>query len=276
MPRLRSDDVHLNVAVRQGPADGPVLLMLHGFTGSIATWQPHMEALVADCTTVAIDALGHGASDAPPDPRRYRMEHVVADTLRIADQLEIDRFGLLGYSMGGRMALHIAAASDRVTGMILESASPGLPTAAERAARVAADEELATLLETEGIGAFVERWERLPLFASQAGLSSKARLAQRMQRLGSNPRGLANSLRGAGTGAQPPLHAQLGAISVPTLLIIGESDRKFGQIAREMHTALPDSRLEMVADAGHAVHLEDPLRWNALVRQFVRSNLWHP
>ena len=276
MPRLRSDDVHLNVAVRQGPADGPVLLLLHGFTGSIATWQPHMEALAADCTTIAIDALGHGDSDTPPDPRRYRMEYVVADTLRIADQLGIDRFGLVGYSMGGRMALHIAAASDRVTGLVLESASPGLATPAEREARVAADEELATLLETEGIDAFVERWERLPLFASQATLSPAARLALRTQRSSADPCGLANSLRGAGTGAQPPLHERLGGIRVPTLLIAGELDHKFVQIARQMHAALPDSRLETVAGAGHAVHLEDPPRWNALVRQFIRSNLWHP
>ncbi len=276
MPPLRIDDVHLNVAVRQGPVDGPVLVLLHGFTGSTATWQPHMEALATDCTTVAIDALGHGDSDAPPDPRRYGMEYVVADTLRIVDHLGLDRFGLLGYSMGGRMALHIAAAGDRVTGLILESASPGLATAAERAARVAADEELARFLEAEGIVAFVKRWERLPLFASQASLPEEARQAQRARRLAANPRGLANSLRGAGAAAQPPLHDRLGAIQVPTLLISGERDHKFVGIAREMHAALPDSRLEIVAGRGHAVHLEDPLRWNALVRQFVRSNLWHP
>lgn len=276
MTRLPINGVSLNVEVRPGPRGAPVLVLLHGFTGSAATWAAHMQALSDLCTTVAIDALGHGASDAPSDPARYSMPHAAADTLAVVDHFGFERFGLLGYSMGGRMALHIAvAAGPRLALLILESASPGLRTADERAARVAADEKLAEMLEREGITAFVDRWEQAPLFASQQHLPPTVLQAQRDQRLRSNPLGLAASLRGAGTGAQDPLHARLPTLAVPTLLIVGESDAKFRAIAQEMQQALPQAELVVVAGAGHAVHLEAPQEFDSLVRQFIRRHSWH-
>jgi 2-succinyl-6-hydroxy-2,4-cyclohexadiene-1-carboxylate synthase len=277
MTRLPINGVEINVEVRPGPPDAPALVLLHGFTGSAATWAGHMEALADLCTTIAIDALGHGESDAPADPARYGMAHVAGDTLAILDRLGVERFGLLGYSMGGRMALQVAvAAGPRLELLVLESASPGLRTAQERAARVAADEQLAALLEREGIVAFVDRWEQAPIFQSQRGLPPDVWQAQRAQRLSSNPHGLAASLRGAGTGAQPPLHDHLATLAAPTLLIVGEHDAKFRAIAREMRQALPGAGLAVVAGAGHAVHLEAPREFDSLVRQFIRRNTWHP
>jgi 2-succinyl-6-hydroxy-2,4-cyclohexadiene-1-carboxylate synthase len=276
MTLLRVNDVHLNVETHPGPASAPVLVMMHGFTGSVATWRPHLGALVEHCTVVAIDALGHGASDAPTDAARYAMSHVVADYLAVMDHLGVERFGLLGYSMGGRMALHIAAAaSARVQLLILESASPGLATAAERKARIAADEQLALMLEREGIAAFVDRWEAAPLWDSQHVLPAGVRRELRQQRLASNPVGLANSLRGAGTGSAHALYDQLMAIGMRTLLIAGALDTKFAAIARKTHSALPDATLQIVPDAGHAVHLEAPDLFNSLVIEFIRRHAWH-
>ncbi len=272
MPRLTINGARLNVIVQPGPHGAPTLVLLHGFTGSAASWQPVMARLQDMFRCVAIDALGHGDSDAPADPARYGMAHVVGDVLAIMDRLGEQRCLLLGYSMGGRMALQLAvAAPQRLSGLILESASPGLRGADERAARRAADEALARLLEEEGVAAFVDRWERLPLFASQQRLPETTRRALRAQRLRNNPRGLAMSLRGAGTGAQEPLHERLTTLAVPTLLIAGALDDKYCAIARQMATQAPQARLAIVPDAGHNVHLEQPERFVALVREFARD-----
>ncbi len=277
MTRLPINGVQINVEVRPGPPGAPALVLLHGFTGSAATWATLAPALDDVCTTVAIDALGHGGSDAPADPARYSMPCVVSDTLAVLDRLGIERFGLLGYSMGGRMALHIAArAGSRLALLILESASPGLGTAGERAARRAADARLADVLEREGIAAFVERWEQAPLFASQQNLPPAVWTAQRTQRLRCDARGLAGSLRGAGTGAQEPLHDSLATLEVPTLLIVGRLDTKFRAIGQHMQKLLPRAELLIVAGAGHAVHLEAAEEFNSNVRRFIRRNIWHP
>jgi len=277
MPRQLVNGIYLNIGHHAGPSGSPALLLLHGFTGSTATWTPHVDVLTSICTVVAIDALGHGQSDAPADPQRYAMRHVVADTLAVMDRLAIERFVVLGYSMGGRMALHVAiAAGERLDGLILESASPGLRSEAERRARIAADAELAALAEREGIAAFVARWEAAPLWASQATLPAHTRDTLREQRLQANPLGLANSLRGAGAGAQEALHDTLKTVTTPTLLIAGARDAKFCAIARDMHAEMPQATLEIVEDAGHAAHLEAPELFNWLVTNFIRRHTWHP
>lgn len=272
MTRVLSNGVQLNVEVCTGPPGALPLVLLHGFTGSAATWTEQMRALRDMCTTIALDALGHGQSDAPSDPARYTMSHVVTDTLAVLDRFAIERCALLGYSMGGRMALHVAAAApERVAALILESASPGLRTADERAARVAADAALAARIERDGIAAFVDEWERLPLWATQTRVPDFVRHALHVQRLQNDPRGLANSLRGAGAGAQPSLWERLCAIRTPTLLIAGALDAKFAAIASEMCAALPVAQLEIVPDAGHAVHLEQPAAFEGCIRSFLVS-----
>jgi 2-succinyl-6-hydroxy-2,4-cyclohexadiene-1-carboxylate synthase len=267
--RRRVTDVCLNV---ECGGNGPALLLLHGFTGSVATWQPHLEAFHAHCRTIAVDLLGHGHSDSPVEPERYRMERCIADLLALLDQLDVERTGVLGYSMGARVALHLAAAAPgRVGALILESGSPGLADPAERAARAGADAALADRIEREGVPAFVRYWEQLPLFASQARLLSEVRERLRAQRLQNNPLGLANSLRGMGTGRQEPLWNRLGALEVPTLLLVGELDQKYRELAQQTARGLPAARLAAVPSAGHAVHLEQPADFDAAVVGFLRE-----
>jgi len=249
---------------------GPPLLLLHGFTGGAGAWMPHTAVWASQFRTIAVDLLGHGASDAPADAARYSMERTVADLTAMLDALGLPRAFVLGYSMGGRVALHFAAAQPaRVAGLVLESASPGLRSADERAARVAADEELASFVEREGVPAFVARWEALPLWASQARLPEATRAALRDARLRNSARGLANSLRGLGTGAQAPLHDRLHDIAIPTLLIAGALDPKYAAIAGDMAARLPDARAAIVPEAGHAVHLEQPAEFELLVAAFL-------
>lgn len=250
--------------------DGPPLLLLHGFTGSAATWEPLLPALQARFHTVAPDLIGHGRSDAPADPARYAMDRCVADLVALLDALDIARAAVLGYSMGGRTALHLAlAAPERVSALVLEGASPGIADPAERAARVASDAALADRIEREGLHAFVDAWERLPLFASQQRLPEETRARLRAQRLSHTPRGLANSLRGMGAGAMPPVHDRLSEIAVPVLLIAGELDGKYVEISRAMAGTLPQARITIIPDAGHAPHLEQPEAFTQAVLRFL-------
>ena len=255
MATIAVNGVRLNV---QRAGEGLPLVLLHGFTGSIATWRSHLDMLAGQFSIVAVDLPGHGASDAP-DSARCRMEQCVADLLDLLDRLEISRAALFGYSMGGRVALNLAlAVPERVRALILESASPGIADPDERLARCRNDDALAAMIEREGIEAFVDYWERLPLFASQERLPSSVRSKLRAQRLSSNPAGLANSLRGAGAGMQEPLWGRLSDIRQPTLLITGELDRKPCELGRLMEERMPAAHLVVVPNAGHAVHLEQP------------------
>lgn len=267
---------YLHAELRDPPtpsASTKTLVLLHGFTGSASGWGTHLDTFArAGYRVIALDLLGHGASDAPTDPQRYSIEHCRNDILAALAALGV-QFAetiLLGYSMGGRIALYTAFfASFRA--LILESASPGLATEIERQQRRASDEALAESIECEGIRAFVERWESLPLFASQRMLPEAVRTSLREQRLRNNAIGLANSLRGVGTGAQPPLHDHLPELTMPVLLMAGELDGKYWTIARDMAVQLPQAELRVVAGAGHTVHLECPDQFDALVLDFCAS-----
>ncbi|MDT8305349.1 MAG: 2-succinyl-6-hydroxy-2,4-cyclohexadiene-1-carboxylate synthase [Anaerolineae bacterium] len=250
--------------VEQG--EGEALLLLHGFTGSSASWQRVLPELAEQYRVIAVDLLGHGVSDAPSDAARYRMVPVAADIAALLDHLEVARAHLLGYSMGGRLALYLALLLPaRWRSLILESSSPGLATPEERAERAARDEELAAFIEAEGIEPFVDDWEQLPLFASQQSLPAAIQAKQRRMRLRNRPAGLAGSLRGMGTGVQPSLWARLGELALPTLLLAGALDEKFVGIAQKMARVIPGATLAMVPDAGHTIHLEQTETWLRVV-----------
>jgi 2-succinyl-6-hydroxy-2,4-cyclohexadiene-1-carboxylate synthase len=270
MARIATNGVELSVEIG---GEGPPLVLLHGFTGSAATWQAHSAVFGKKFKTLAIDLLGHGNSDSPAEPARYRMESCVEDLTMLFDRLGLQRLNLLGYSMGGRVALHLTAAnSDRIGALLLESASPGITGQAERQARVAGDEALANSIEQQGLEAFVEHWSSLPIFASQAALPEAVRAPLRAQRLSNNPRGLANSLRGLGAGVPPPLRDRLKDVRAPTLLIAGGLDSKYVGLARAMAAALPAGRLGIIPGAGHAAHLEQPEAFDRLVLEFLTEH----
>jgi 2-succinyl-6-hydroxy-2,4-cyclohexadiene-1-carboxylate synthase len=270
MSILAINGIKSNVEVE---GEGPPLVLLHGFTGSGASWNKITQELAPHYTVITIDALGHGKSSIPLDPARYSMPYVASDFVAVLDALNINQTLLLGYSMGGRMALHIAtAAPQRLRGLILESASPGLRTNPERVARIQTDEQLAQLLETEGLEKFIQYWEQLPLFESQQRLPVAIKQTQHRQRLQNNPIGLANSLRGAGTGRQAHLWDKLKALTIPTLLIAGQLDTKYFKLAQEMLDLIPTSTLVGWKDCGHTVHLENSHTFAQAVLKFLRLN----
>jgi 2-succinyl-6-hydroxy-2,4-cyclohexadiene-1-carboxylate synthase len=224
------------------------LVLLHGFTNTGASWDPVAAALPERYRALAPDIRGHGTAG---DRRPVTLPAVIGDVSALAGTFELG-----GYSMGGRLALHVAfAVPGRVTRLTLIGASPGLADPGERGERRAADEALADEVERMTIEQFTERWAQTPVLAGQR---PDVLAAVNAQRLSNSPAGLAAALRGLGTGALPPLWDRLGELALPVELVVGERDQKFRDTAERMAAALPDARVHTVAGAGHAVHLEDP------------------
>jgi 2-succinyl-6-hydroxy-2,4-cyclohexadiene-1-carboxylate synthase len=233
------------------------LVLLHGFSHTGASWDPVREALGERYRAVAPDIRGHGSASAL-EP--VTLEAVLADLAAVAPQ---ERFALVGYSMGGRIALHVALAlPERVERLVLIGASPGIEGSEERVARRAADERLADEIEGLGIEEFARRWAATPVLAGQPASVHEDRLRN-------TPAGLARAVRGLGTGALPSVWGRLGELSMPIVLIAGEGDGKFTAIARAMAAQIRDARVVIVPGAGHAVHLEDPAAVAAAITGLV-------
>ncbi|MCP3909893.1 MAG: 2-succinyl-6-hydroxy-2,4-cyclohexadiene-1-carboxylate synthase [Actinomycetia bacterium] len=273
---VRSAGLDLTLAVREHPAparsgSAPPLVVLHGFTGSARTMDVVAEPLAVGRRALGVDLVGHGHSDAPASVAAYRMEACVDQVLAVVGDLTTGPVDLVGYSMGGRVALSLAVTTpDAIRSLVLIGASAGLSDPAEAQARRAADERLATSIETEGLPAFVDRWMGLPMWRSlEAAEGPEGWVGSRRQRLDSDPAGLALSLRGMGTGVQPPVHDQLAALDRPALVLAGELDTKFTAIAHELGAALSQARVEIVPGAGHAAHRERPDLVVGLIADFL-------
>jgi 2-succinyl-6-hydroxy-2,4-cyclohexadiene-1-carboxylate synthase len=238
----------------------PNLVLLHGFTNTGASWDQVVAALPERYRPLAPDIRGHGTASAV---RPVSLPGVIADVSAMGTA----PFVLVGYSMGGRLALHVALAlGARVGRLVLIGASPGIADATARAERVAADERLAGEVEQMTIEAFADRWAQTAVLADQP---PQVQAAVREQRLRSTPAGLAAALRGLGTGALPSLWERLGEFRLPVDLVVGERDAKFRATAEEMAAALPAARVHVVGGAGHAVHLETP----AAVAEVISAGL---
>jgi 2-succinyl-6-hydroxy-2,4-cyclohexadiene-1-carboxylate synthase len=256
--------------VRLG-GSGRGLLLLHGFTGRGASWGPHISAFRQLATTIQVDLLGHGRSDAPADPARQTVERQAADMAAILRRVDATPVDVLGYSFGARVALALAVASPEVVRrLILESPSAGIADPVERRKRRLADETLADEIEYDGIAPFVALWENLPLFASHVGMPPERRRRLHDERLLNLPAGLANSLRGAGQGAMTPLYDRLGEIATPTLVVCGEVDAVRSR-AEEVATGIPGAALAIVPGVGHTPHLESPARFRDIVLPFITA-----
>ncbi len=216
------------------------LLLLHGFTATGRSWDPVRRLL---------DAQRYPDVEAP-DLRATSIAEQV-DELR-----QTEPYALAGYSMGGRIALHLALAQPQlVQRLVLVSATAGIDDPEERAERRAADERLAEEIERDGMEAFADRWAAGPLFAGQP---PQVAAAAREDRLRHSAADLAASLRGLGTGVTEPVWDRLHELTMPAVVLVGECDAKFRALGERLAAALPRGELHIVAGAGHAVHLEAP------------------
>ena len=253
---------------------GPPLLLLHGFTGSVRSWEDIRPRLSPTAQVIAIDLIGHGQSASPPSSSRYTLERCADDLLQLLDELRLPQVDLLGYSMGGRVALHFAlAAPARIRNLILESASPGIEDPAERSRRAQSDAMLAERILTNGIDAFVAEWEQQPLLMLQPHVPQAVRERQHALRLLNSPIGLANSLLGMGAGQQVPLWSRLGQLELPVQLIVGQADARYVAIAERMRQSLPRAELAVLAEAGHTAHLDQPEAFLRILQQTLTNRV---
>ncbi|MFY4777281.1 2-succinyl-6-hydroxy-2,4-cyclohexadiene-1-carboxylate synthase [Metabacillus sp. RGM 3146] len=249
--------------------EGEPLVFLHGFTGSSQNWIPFVDSFPG-FRLILIDIIGHGKSASPKETEHYSMMNAVEDLKIIVEELAGEPVSLLGYSMGGRLALSFAMTyPEWVEKVILESSSPGLKAPAERKKRMQQDQSLADEIQVKGISAFVDKWENISLFETQKRLPEKLRKCIREQRLQNVPEGLAGSLIGMGTGAQPSWWDRLNRFNKKVLLISGQWDTKFCMINEEMQSLLPEASLQIIKDSGHAVHVEQPQIFGKIVNEFL-------
>lgn len=251
----------------EGNQDGEPLVLLHGFTGTKRTWQQFIAQASKTYRIITIDLPGHGRTVAK---NRVTMEQFIDNLYELTRSIQLDTFHLLGYSLGGRSALSYAIRyPETIQSLILESASPGLRTEKERFERIAADKKLAEMIMTRGLPHFVAYWENIPLFASQKRLDEAVKAAIRHERLSQSGMGLAQSLLGMGTGAQPSWWKALKAITFPVLLIVGALDSKFVDINKQMAKEIKTSTLHVVTGAGHAVHIERNDEFAQIVLDYI-------
>ncbi|MDF2557160.1 MAG: menH [Bacillales bacterium] len=250
---------------------GEPIMMLHGFTGSLHTWRRFVTCYKNNFKFIIPSIIGHGKTDAPLENNRYKIESVVSDLVEILNQLKIEKVHLVGYSMGGRVAIAFALKyPNRLKSLILESASSGISTKKEQLKRQESDEKLATRIEQEGLEAFIDYWEKVPLFEPlESMLRFPDKLRLRTERMSHKSNGLSSSLRMMGTGSQPYYMDKLNRINIPTLILTGEKDEKFCRIGGEMCDKIKNSEHVVVKNSGHVIHLEQPEKFDRIVVDFI-------
>lgn len=239
---------------------GPPLVLVHGFTQTSRCWGPEADDLARDHEVIRVDAPGHG-----------RSREILAG-LRTGGRLIADQGGeatYLGYSMGARFCLHLALANpELVRGLVLVGGTAGIEDPEERAARRAADLQTAERIRSEGLATFLDQWLDQPLFASLPPDRTF-----RAERLENTVDGLRASLDQAGTGAQDPSWHRLATLEMPVLVVAGALDTKFAALAERLATEIgANATLALIDDAGHAAHLEQPDRFLAVLRPWLRAH----
>ncbi|MDP4604510.1 MAG: alpha/beta fold hydrolase [Solirubrobacteraceae bacterium] len=231
-------------------------LLLHGFAGTAGSWDAFSKQLDHErYRPLAVDLRGHGQNGAA---RPISFELCVADLLAEAPP----RFTLVGYSLGGRLALQVAlAAPERLERLVLVSTSAGIEDAAERQARLDRDVALAGRIEVESIAQFAQSWLSGPLFRDD---SAKINRAARKEIEKNSPDGLACALRSLSVGRMEPLWGRLAEIAIPTTVVAGELDQRYLSLAQRLSAEIVDSELAIIERAGHALPRSDPERLAAL------------
>jgi 2-succinyl-6-hydroxy-2,4-cyclohexadiene-1-carboxylate synthase len=246
----------------------PPLLLLHGFTGAPSDFAPLVAASIAP-TCLAPWMPGHGP-DASRDAQADSMDRCVRRIVGELDAIGLRRVDVLGYSMGGRVALSLlAAVPGRVRRCVVIGAHAGIVDEAERAERGDADRALADRIEQIGAPAFLAEWAQTPLIATQARAEAAPRAAMARARALHRAPGLAASLRGMGAGAMAPVWDALRAVDVPALAVAGDEDVRYRAHAAALAATLPRAVEAVLPGAGHAPHLEQPASLATIVASFL-------
>lgn len=251
-----------------GDRDKPRILFLHGFMGDSNEFNEVISLLSDNFCCVAVDLPGHGKTRVIGDDECYSMQNTAHGLISLLDDLNIESCCLIGYSMGGRLALYLNLHfPQRFSRVVLESASPGLKTERDQAERIQRDLELAQQLESIDFPVFLSKWYNQPLFASlNKHQNFKLLLEKRLQ---NNPLELAKSLCGLSTGQQPSLWDKLKINQNHLLLLVGEYDEKFRSINSEMVRLCESAQLKVIRNCGHNIHFENPKEFALNLQSFL-------
>ena len=250
----------------------PCLLFLHGFTGSSEDWKLITQSINQHFSSFGIDLIGHGKSSSPENAELYSADAIANQINTIIDHTIKRKVIPVGYSMGGRAALNFAVKyPEMMEGLILESTTPGIEDKKLREDRIKRDEEIDEYILTHTMEEFADYWMDMEIFNTQRRFSEEKRKQLKQTRISNNPTGLANSLRGFGTGTMPPLFNQLKNIKCKTLLITGELDTKFTNINKDIVKLFPNAKHKIIKNAGHNTHMEEPMKFVEVVNEFLNG-----
>lgn len=267
---LEGSDVRLSYFVT---GEGAPVTLLHGFTQRGRSWLEIISKMPEGWMWIVPDLRGHGDTRTRAEAN-CTMDACTRDLELLWDHLGVTRTHLAGYSMGGRLALHVAARRpDRILSLLTVGAHAGLEEEA-RAGRQRGDDALAHRIENDGLEAFVEYWSALPLFA---GLERRgpAFVAQaRAERMTNHVSGLACSLRGMGAGSMEPLWDDLSHVTFPCTFVAGQLDHGYVSSARRLASTVPNGRVEVVPRAGHTVHQERPEAFARILAGHLTAATW--
>ena len=256
--------------IQVGDPARPVIIFLHGFLGKAVDWHQYLGWLSEDYCCLAIDLPGHGQTRVDGDESNYTIPKCAEGIIELLNELEIKKAHLIGYSMGGRLALHLVIHyPKRWYKLILESATPGLQTDKEKKERWQDDQKLAAELENGEIRDFVTSWYAQPIFTSLHHNPQFIELQK--SRWQNDPFELARCLRGMSTGKQTSLWNKLAQIQIPVLMLVGEYDPKYKKIAGEMKKVCPELQVRMVENCGHMIHFENPYLFGHYIKLFIKT-----
>jgi 2-succinyl-6-hydroxy-2,4-cyclohexadiene-1-carboxylate synthase len=263
MPQILLAPYAIHYELR-GDSSQPKLLFLHGFMGCGGDFDGIIDALLPEFCCLTVDLPGHGQTQVL-DAVGYDMDILAPVLLKLLHRLNFDPCHLVGYSMGGRLALYLSYLfPQQFLSVLLVSASPGLNTITERVLRQHQDAVLAAALESEDWPTVLMRWYEQPLFASFRASQSFNAIFQRRLQNGSHQ--LAQALRGLGTGAQLSLWPILPSLKLPMMLVVGALDLKFVQINQRMAAQMPFAQLKIIPACGHVVHAENSAAFMAALQ----------
>jgi 2-succinyl-6-hydroxy-2,4-cyclohexadiene-1-carboxylate synthase len=237
--------------------------------GSTKDWGPVMDRLADACCCIAIDLPGHGQSTGLEEADAYTFSGAAAGVVQVIKETRVNSATLVGYSMGGRIALYVAMHYENACSkLVIESAGAGISEDSERKRRLAADRGRAKELAQGRFEDFLRTWYCQPIFQTVAEDSERLEVLIQ-QRLLNDPKELARAMSGLSLGVQPSLWHQLPELFIPVLLIAGDKDSKYKDIVQSMGELMPRGRVVIVSGAGHNVHQEQPVLVSDRIKEFV-------
>ena len=247
------------------------IIFLHGFTGSVNDWNFVTEQLSENFSPIFIDLIGHGKSDSPNNVEFYETTFQTEVIKYVLEYFELEKVILVGYSMGGRLALSFTLKyQESVDALILESTSFGIENEKERLERIKSDKKLAEQIENSSVKEFINKWIKAPLFDSLRNVGlEKFKTLKNDKIRNNNLVGLKNSLLGFSTGKMENYFLQINNLKVKTLLIVGELDEKFVKINKKANSILANSELQIIKESGHNVHFEKPKEFLKFLNRFL-------